>query len=134
MGVDEEEEEENRLDLCHSYSFFNYFISTNKYKVFSMASNDNPRLPLTSGTSPVVKYTEMRNQTDSPSTTITISNTPPVSPPFVDSNRLTKDNSLSVNNYELRRLPTRQRRVVKKTLMANVGYRLAKRKELHIQR
>lgn len=102
-----------------------------------MASGDNPRLPLTSGTSPVVKYTEMRNQTDSPSTTITISNTPPVSPPFVDSNpsnRVTKQNSLSVNNYELRRLPTRQRRVVKKTLMANVGYRLARRKELHIQR
>ena len=31
-------------------------------------------------------------------------------------------------------MPTRQRRVVKKTLMANVGYRLGKRKELHIRR
>lgn len=102
-----------------------------------MASGDNPRLPLTSGTSPIVKYTEMRNQTDSPSTSITITNPPPVSPPFVDaneSNRMKKQNSLTANNYELRRLPNRQRRVVKKTLMANVGYRLARRKELHIQR
>lgn len=102
-----------------------------------MASGDNPRLPLTSGSSPVVKYTEMRNPTDSPSTTITMASIPPVSPPFTSSNelnRMKKQNSLSANNYELRRLPTQQRRVVKKTLMANVGYRLAKRKELHIQR
>jgi hypothetical protein len=47
---------------------------------------------------------------------------------------LKKQSSLPANEYELRRLPTQQRRVVKKTLMANVGYRLAKRKELHIQR
>jgi hypothetical protein len=102
-----------------------------------MASDDNPRLPLTSGTSPIVKYTEMRSQTDSPSTTISMTSMPPVSPPFTssnESNRMKKQNSVPVNNYELRRLPTQQRRVVKKTLMANVGYRLAKRKELHIQR
>lgn len=102
-----------------------------------MASGDNPRLPLTSGASPVVKYTEMRSQIDLPSTTITMASIPPVSPPFTSSNepnRMKKQNSLSANNYELRRLPTQQRRVVKKTLMTNVGYRLAKRKELHIQR
>ena len=102
-----------------------------------MASGDNPRLPLTSGTSPIVKYTEMRSQTEPSSTTIPMTTLPPVSPPFStshESNRINKQNSLTVNNYELRRLPTQQRRVVKKTLMANVGYRLAKRKELHIQR
>ncbi len=103
-----------------------------------MASSDNPRLPLTSGTTPIVKYTEMRSQSDLPSTTITMTNIPPVSsPPFTSSNqsnRIKKRHSISVNNYELRRLPTQQRRVVKKTLMTNVGYRLAKRKELHIQR
>jgi hypothetical protein len=102
-----------------------------------MASGDNPRLPLTSGTSPIVKYTEMRNQTESPSTTIPMTAIPPVSPPFSssnESNRMKKQSSLPVSNYELRRLPTRQRRVVKKTLMTNVGYRLARRKELHIQR
>jgi hypothetical protein len=44
------------------------------------------------------------------------------------------EKSLSINEYELRRLPTQQRRVAKKTLMANVGYRLAKRKQLHIHR
>jgi hypothetical protein len=48
-------------------------------------------------------------------------------------NRTKKQNSLP-NEYELRRMPTRQRRVVKKSLMANVGYRLAKRKALHIRR
>ena len=37
-----------------------------------MASADNPRLPLTSGTTPVVKYTEMRNQNQTSSTSITI--------------------------------------------------------------
>lgn len=102
-----------------------------------MASNDNPRLPLTSGTSPIVKYTEMRNQNESPSTSITMTSIPSSSQPFNNSdasNRMNKQQSLPMNNYELRRLPTRQRRVVKKTLMANVGYRLAKRKELHIQR
>ena len=48
--------------------------------------------------------------------------------------RLKSQHSLTINEYELRRMPTQQRRVVKKTLMANVGYRLAKRKQLHIQR
>jgi hypothetical protein len=102
-----------------------------------MTSADNPRLPLTSGASPIVKYTEMRSQNDSPSTSITITTLPTVSPPFSSTNepnRMKKQSSLPVNDYELRRLPTQQRRVVKKTLMANVGYRLAKRKQLHIQR
>jgi len=103
-----------------------------------MASNDNPRLPLTSGTSPIIKYTEMRNQNDSPSTSITMTTIPSSSQSSTnnadESDRMNKQQSLSINNYELRRLPTRQRRVVKKNLMSNVGYRLAKRKELHIQR
>lgn len=102
-----------------------------------MASGDNPRLPLTSGASPIVKYTEMRSQGESPSTSITMATIPPVSPTLLNSNeqnRFKKQGSVPVNDYELRRLPTQQRRVVKKELMANVGYRLAKRKELHIQR
>lgn len=88
-----------------------------------MASADNPRLPLTSGTAPVVKYTETRRDSPRASTSINMS-----------SMRSKPANNLSINEYELRRLPTRQRRVVKKTLMANVGYRLGKRKNLHIQR
>lgn len=103
-----------------------------------MASGDNPRLPLTSGASPIVKYTEMRSQGESsPSTSIVMPTIPPASPTLLNSdgqNRFKKQNSVPVNDYELRRLPTQQRRVVKKTLMANVGYRLAKRKELYIQR
>jgi hypothetical protein len=102
-----------------------------------MASADNPRLPLTSGTTPIVKYTEMRNQTESPSTTISMPTKPTSSSPFSgskDSDRVKKQSSSTVNDYELRRMPTKQRRFVKKTLMANVGYRLAKRKDLHIQR
>jgi hypothetical protein len=95
-----------------------------------MASNDNPRLPLTSGTTPIVRYTEMRSQTDSPSTAIPMT----TNPGSTDSNRAKKQSSSTFNDYELRRMPTKQRRFVKKTLMANVGYRLAKRKELHIQR
>lgn len=91
-----------------------------------MALADNPRLPLTSGNTPVVKYTEMRSQTDPTSTTLNITSMP--------SNRVKTQQSLSINEYELRRMPTRQRRVVKKTLMANVGYRLGKRKNLHIRR
>jgi hypothetical protein len=94
-----------------------------------MASIDNPRLPLKSVNSPVIKYMEMRNQTQSSSTSITLTTTPSSS-----SNLSKGQNSLPINEYELRRMPTRQRRVVKKTLMANVGYRLGKRKNLHIQR
>jgi hypothetical protein len=94
-----------------------------------MASPDNPRLPLTSGTSHVVKYMEMRNETQSLSTSIAITATTSSSP-----NPAKSKHSLPMNEYELRRMPTRQRRVVKKTLMANVGYRLGKRKTLHIQR
>ncbi|CAF1148982.1 unnamed protein product [Adineta steineri] len=97
-----------------------------------MASPDNPRLPLTSGASPVVKYMEMRNQTQTPSTSITI--TTAQSSSSSTSNQPKAQTNLSINEYELRRMPTRQRRVVKKTLMANVGYRLGKRKNLHIQR
>jgi hypothetical protein len=92
-----------------------------------MALADNPRLPLTSGNTPVVKYTEMRDLNRTRSTSIAMTSTP-------SSNRLKSQNSLPINEYELRRMPTRQRRVVKKTLMAHVGYRLAKRKELHIRR
>jgi hypothetical protein len=92
-----------------------------------MALVDNPRLPLTSGNTPVVKYTEMRDLDQSQSTSITITSTPTL-------NRLKNQNSLPINEYELRRMPTRQRRVVKKTLMTNVGYRLGKRKGLHIRR
>jgi hypothetical protein len=105
-----------------------------------MASADNPRLPLTSGASPIVKYTEMRSQTQPSSTSITITAMPSSPPPSstvpssTDPNRLKKQGSLTVNDYELRRMPTQQRRFVKKTLMSNVGYRLAKRKQLHIQR
>jgi hypothetical protein len=102
-----------------------------------MASADNPRLPLTSGTSPIVKYTEMRNQMEPSSTTIPMTTITTQSQPYSSStepNRIKNQSSLPFNDYELRRLPTKQRRVVKKTLMANVGYRLAKRKELHIQR
>lgn len=90
-----------------------------------MALADNPRLPLTSRNTPVVKYTEMSSeQPHQSSTSISMTTT----------NRMKNSSGLPVNEYELRRLPTRQRRVVKKTLMANVGYRLAKRKGLHIRR
>ena len=103
-----------------------------------MASADNPRQPLTSATSSIVKYTEMRNQPASPSTMITMAKLPSSSSPdlFVssDSNRLQKQKSLNIHDYELRRMSTSQRRDVKKTLMANVGYRLARRKQLHIER
>ncbi|CAF2393445.1 unnamed protein product [Rotaria sp. Silwood2] len=102
-----------------------------------MASDDNPRLPLTSGASTIVKYTEMRSQTETPSTTITMTTMPTSPPPFstsTDPNQPKKDNTLPLNTYELRRISTQERRVMKKALMANVGYRLAKRKELHIQR
>ncbi|CAF0879252.1 unnamed protein product [Rotaria sp. Silwood1] len=102
-----------------------------------MASGDNPRLPLTSGASPIVKYTEMRSHTDIPSTTITMTTMPTSPSPFstsTDPNQPKKDNGLTVDTYELRRISTQERRVMKKALMANVGYRLAKRKELHIQR
>lgn len=105
-----------------------------------MSSNDNPRLPLTSATTSITKYTEMRNQTDSPATAISMPPSPP--PPPASSTdwnsseptRLKKQGSVTMNEYELRRMPTRQRRVVKKTLMGNVGYRLGKRKQLHIER
>ena len=97
-----------------------------------MASADNPRLPLTSATAPIVRYTEMRNQTDSPSTTITI--TTGLNSPSTEVQRTKKHGNSTLNSYELRRMPTQQRRVVKKTLMSNVGYRLARRKELHIER
>ncbi len=72
----------------------------------------------------------MRSQSQPTSTDITMQTMPSSSAP----NRLKSQNSLSINEYELRRMPTRQRRVVKKTLMANVGYRLGKRKDLHIRR
>jgi hypothetical protein len=94
-----------------------------------MAAADNPRLPLTSATSSIVKYTEMRNPTAPPSTMISMTGIPPAA-----SNPLQKQGSVAINDYELRRMPTQQRRFVKKTLMANVGYRLAKRKQLHIER
>ena len=94
-----------------------------------MAAADNPRLPLTSATSSIVKYTEMRNPTAPPSTMISMTGIP-----ATVSNRLQKQASVAINEYELRRMPTQQRRFVKKTLMANVGYRLAKRKQLHIER
>jgi len=93
-----------------------------------MASpSDNPRIPLTSAATPIIKYTEMRtsNQPASSSTSTSSPNR---------TFRLKSQQSLTINEYELRRMPTQQRRVVKKTLMANVGYRLAKRKQLHIHR
>jgi hypothetical protein len=102
-----------------------------------MASGDNPRLPLTAASSAITKYTEMRNQTSSPSTMITISDMPTggsTSASHPQPYRLHKQASLPINEYELRRLPTQQRRIAKKTLMSNVGYRLAKRKQLHIER
>ena len=105
-----------------------------------MASGDNPRLPLTSGASPIVKYTEMRSQTETPSTAITMTTMSTASPPSssfpgsIDSDRLKKQHSSKMNDYELRRMPTQQRRFAKKALMGNVGYRLAKRKKLHIER
>ncbi|CAF0773585.1 unnamed protein product [Adineta steineri] len=107
-----------------------------------MASGDNPRRPLTSGASPIVKYSEMRSQTDTPSTTISMTTLPNSSSAAASSSnvsstnesRLKKQNSIPVNNSELRRMPTQQRRFVKKVLMSNVGYRLGRRKELHIQR
>lgn len=105
-----------------------------------MASSDNPRLPLTSGASPILKYTEMRSQTEIPSTSITLATPGPSSPPppsfsnSTNTNRTKRDSNLAPNTYELRRISTQERRVIKKTLMANVGYRLARRKELHIQR
>lgn len=92
------------------------------------SANDNPRLPLTSRTAPVVKYMEMRDETDTSSSRISITPTP--SSP----KRVVNQSSITINEYELRRMPTGKRRVVKKTLMANVGYRLGKRKQLHIQR
>ena len=96
-----------------------------------MSSIDNPRLPLTSGQRSIVKYTEteMSNRNRSSDTTITFD-------PMDLSRNQTRRKTLSVqyNDGELRRMPTRQRRVVKKTLMANVGYRLGKRKVLHIRR
>lgn len=93
---------------------------------------DNPRIPLTSAATPIVKYTEMRASNQQTSTTnISI----PTTPTSVNRNsRLKTQRSLPINEYELRRMPIQQRRVVKKTLMANVGYRLGKRKELHIHR
>ncbi|CAF1124149.1 unnamed protein product [Adineta ricciae] len=97
-----------------------------------MAAADNPRLPLTSATAPIVRYTEMRDQTDSPSTTITI--TTRRDSPSTEIQRRNKQGNSTMNSYELRRMPTQQRRFVKKTLMGNVGYRLARRKELHIER
>jgi hypothetical protein len=102
-----------------------------------MASGDNPRLPLTSAATSIVKYTEMRNQLARHSTAITLrdmSVSPTTVPDEIVSTRLNKQGSVVVNEYELRRMPTQQRRFVKKNLMANVGYRLAKRKELHIER
>ncbi|CAF1594198.1 unnamed protein product [Rotaria magnacalcarata] len=101
-----------------------------------MASGDNPRLPLTSGTSPIVKYTEMRNPTETPSTTITMASMPSP-PPFsssTSSHEPKANSSFAANTYELRRVTIRQRHAMKKALMGNVGYRLVKRKELHIQR
>lgn len=96
-----------------TFSFcFSYFFSLSDQK--EMNSIDNPRQPLTSSSRTFVKYSEMR--------------------PDDPSNSRNSTGRLSVNQYELRRLPTRQRRVVKKSLMANVGYRLAKRKQLHIDR
>ncbi|CAF0944417.1 unnamed protein product [Rotaria sordida] len=95
-----------------------------------MASADNPRLPLTSRTTPVVKYMEMRNQPQSPSTSITITSMASSS----SRKQLENQNSLGKNEYELRRISSRKRQIVKKTLMANVGYRLGKRKVLHIRR
>lgn len=93
-----------------------------------MALADNPRLPLTSGNTPVMRYMETRSEhPQQSSTSITMTT-------MSNSNRGKDRNNLPVNEYELRRLPTRQRRVVKKTLMAHVGYRLAKRKDLHIRR
>lgn len=102
-----------------------------------MASRDNPRQPLTSGTTPVVKYTEMSNSAASPSTMITMTNIRSSITGLSNSNDISKfkkQDSVAISESELRRMPTHQRRVVKKTLMANVGYRLGKRKQLHIQR
>ena len=95
-----------------------------------MALVDNPRLPLTSGHTPVVKYTEMRDQNQTSTTSITMTSVPSSPNP----NRPKNANNVFFHEHELRRMPTRQRRVVKKTLMANVGYRLGKRKVLHIRR
>jgi hypothetical protein len=95
-----------------------------------MALADNPRLPLTSGNTPVIKYTEIHNETQPGSRSIAITAIPSIPA----SNRSKSQSGLPVNEYELRRMPTRQRRVVKKNLMANVGYRLGKRKVLHIRR
>ncbi|CAF0777200.1 unnamed protein product [Didymodactylos carnosus] len=110
---------------------------------------DNPRIPLinlnVTGTN--VKYTELRNEvpsltktdahqsSSSQMTTISIPTntvvhneniTLPISP--------TSPTQTSVNDYELHRLPIQQRRFIKKSMMSNVGYRLAKRKDLHIRR
>lgn len=95
-----------------------------------MASADNPRLPLKSRTTPVVKYTEIHSPTQTSSASITITSVPSTPKP----KRSDDPNSLTISEYELRRMPARKRHVVKKTLMANVGYRLAKRKDLHIRR
>ena len=95
-----------------------------------MALADNPRLPLTSGNTPIVKYTEVRGENQVQSTSITMT----VMPSTSSSNRVKAQNSLTMSEHELRRMPTRQRRVMKKTLMENVGYRLGKRKDLHIRR
>ncbi|CAF1356682.1 unnamed protein product [Rotaria magnacalcarata] len=95
-----------------------------------MASTDNPRLPLTSRTTPVVKYMETRDEKIAPSSCISMTPMPTSSNP----KRLPNQSSITISEYELRRMPARKRHVVKKTLMANVGYRLGKRKNLHIQR
>ncbi|CAF3351759.1 unnamed protein product [Rotaria socialis] len=101
-----------------------------------MTSGDNPRLPLTSGTSSIVKYTEMRNPTETPSTTITMASIP--SPPSfssaASSNQPKANSNFGADTYELSRVTIQQRHAMKKALMSNVGCRLAKRKELHIQR
>lgn len=105
-----------------------------------MASGDNPRLPLTAGASPVVKYSEMLAQADTPSTTTTITMSTGADSPAnfarasEPSHAAKKNDGNMVNSYELRRMPTQQRRYAKKALMSNVGYRLARRKELYIER
>lgn len=101
-----------------------------------MASGDNPRLPLTSGASSIFKYTEMRSPSETPSTTITMA---PISSPEASSNVTSpktrkRFGNIAVEAYELHANSVQYRRVIKKELMGNVGYRLAKRKELHIRR
>ncbi|CAF1144351.1 unnamed protein product [Didymodactylos carnosus] len=105
---------------------------------------DNPRIPLINlnATGGNLKYTELRHQ--SPSVAKTDAHKPSATPPattiniptkiIVHNEKVISTPSTSVNDYDLRRLPTQQRRFVKKAMMANVGYRLAKRKDLHIKR